>query len=99
MASDSSKSSLLNFSVNVSPMKPTISLSKFCSSKYRVGLNIHQSFNPSNLCTIQYTYVPYRYAREAPYKHCIIAISNETGDLNLATRRISLLLPKAKVEV
>ena len=28
---------------NLSPMKPTINSSKFCSSKYRVG-HIHQSF-------------------------------------------------------
>lgn len=43
------------FYLNVSPMTPTMNLSKFCSSKYHVGL-IRQSFTLSNFCAIQITH-------------------------------------------
>ena len=39
-------------SFNVSPLKPTISSSKFCLSSFSC-----QSFSPSSFCAIQYTHL------------------------------------------
>ena len=44
---------ILNFSLNVSPIKPTISSSKFCLSEFHAHLS---KFSPSNFCAMVLSY-------------------------------------------